>query len=1026
MKRSDERIQQVRDRGTGTDAGAARPWRPMGSCFTVERLELLRETVRLLAREHIVVVVAPDGFGKTAFLLQCVEEVMGDPGRGRAYMMDAGQMSCLQVVDELERLRDESDSLVRPLVALDNVPTWTAERCRACIEELSRLIDAGFDVVLSCRPHQRDLLYQLRDLPKINAQALKVRPKEYSTWMQTFSIPHAADVYRLTQGVPALIAALSVDDEGSRDEVTFLDACVAALYRGILEELEDEPPELLRLARLLVLLGSGSADALRHGGLEVPPECWVRLTHDYPVFGYDPVDHAFTCLGQASSALGMVRQDVAQGETPLVLRAVRTLLHENRIDEAVALSTDYLDLADQLAVVGRHALKLVLAGHASWVASVAADADQQGLAPAAPVRLAFARYAAALTLGNYKLAREMAGRLRTSAHEIVGCIDAAEWDCVVALAGIWKTCSGIELPQIAFETRLRRPLRSAAHLRLFSVNLREALGGREEGSSRGPRRQDGGGRARRRGNGIEQAKEPHIVVDIPAILTACADLLGELSAGSMAAPDERDAALGELEQVLRSRRLLPILMIVRTVLSMRRLFAGEPVVDERVFTDAETLAIRTSDQPLQLMCLMLEGWQSLSLGHAVSAQFRGAQVLRLSGRSATLVTDWALMLERAAHLRSSSRLAVCEEAEALDLAPGSRTPAEAWATALGLSAAHLDGELAAWYSLHQAELMEPSFRMPARLALQAMGDRSEPIRRLIPARMKPSYVFEVSVQIPSMDAPEKREDIIAPRQRQVAIKLFGGFKAEREGQTLTDALWRRRKTSILAARLVLATGSFIGRKVLMEELWPQADYQRARDSLYSALTALRHAMGQSRQGGPQYVLVQGEGVAINTDYVLSDVMLFNQLARDVLLRRTGISRTDLIESCLKIEQLYAGALYVPHQVTPAYFKRMRAQYQMKFADCMLKGIKASVEENDLASATWLTDAALHQAPDREDVVREAMQVFDLSGRHGEVRELYHSHMAYLESNAGGMPEPQTTLLFEKIMGYRQPRARHRA
>ena len=52
---------------------------------------------------------------------------------------------------------------------------------------------------------------------------------------------------------------------------------------------------------------------------------------------------------------------------------------------------------------------------------------------------------------------------------------------------------------------------------------------------------------------------------------------------------------------------------------------------------------------------------------------------------------------------SASRVAVGEEAELVDLARRDVEPAEAWSTALTLSAAHLDGELAAWCSLHKQE-----------------------------------------------------------------------------------------------------------------------------------------------------------------------------------------------------------------------------------------------------------------------------------------------------------------------------------
>lgn len=1015
MKRIGERIRQLQTRQQDT-AGDQHvfPWCPMGASFTVNRVELLREVVRSLAHDHIAVVVAPDGFGKTAFLLQCSDEVMGDPGRGSAFIMDAYGASCAQVIEQLEECMQTCNPLTHPLVALDNVPTWTDERIATFVESLSELIDSGFDVILSCKPSQRELLYRLRDIPKINAQALKVRPKEYSTWLRTFSIAHTVDVYQLTQGVPALIASLAADHDVAHGETSFLDTCIDTLYQTMLDELALDGAHLLQLMQLILLMGAGSADELSYGGFEVSPENWIRLTHDYPVFGYNAIEHTFECLGYASGALNVIRRRIAHEEPALVMRAVRTLMHCRRIDDAVKLTRGYLELCDQVELVVQYALSFVLAGYAEMVITTLTQADRQGITVAQPTRASLALYAASLTQGEYKMARNMAAALRMSAGSVVDDIDITEWDCVQALADIWDTCSGIELPRVTFASRLRRPLQSAVALRQFARHIRVVLGkGELDETLHMDHKITSNKSARAR---LRQAASC-AVVDIPTILLACADVVDKLVAGEESLLDGLVETLTKLIHELQMRGLVPILCMVRTTVATYRMFTGEPVEDDHVFADAETMAIRISNQRLQLFCLMLEGWHNLLRGQAVSAQFRGAQILRLAGEQSSLIASWALLLERAAHLRSTSRLGVCEEAETLDLTPGVRSSAEAWAVALGLSAARLDGELAAWYSLRKGELMDPTMRMPVRLALQTMGDRAESMCRLIPSHVLGYYTFDNVSASPMIDEPKKQLPVISLQENQIAIKLFGGFRAERAGQTLTDVLWRRRKISFLAARLVLAMGSYVGRKMLMDEMWPHAEYQHARNSLYSALTVLRRAMGQNRRGGPQYILVQGEGVAINTDYVLSDVMMFERFARDVLLRHTGVSNADLVERCLKLEQIYTGPLYAPHQGGPSFFKRMRATCQTKFTDCMLRGIKAAVEEEDVASASWLTDAALHQASHREDVIRQAMQVFDMAGRHREVSELYHHHAALVEQNTGGAPEPQTTALFEQLMGY---------
>ena len=166
----------------------------------------------------------------------------------------------------------------------------------------------------------------------------------------------------------------------------------------------------------------------------------------------------------------------------------------------------------------------------------------------------------------------------------------------------------------------------------------------------------------------------------------------------------------------------------------------------------------------------------------------------------------------------------------------------------------------------------------------------------------------------------------------------------------------------------------------------------------------------------QYVIKQGKSIGLNAEFVTTDLMQFDILARQVLLKRTGMTNRQLIDACLKMEQIYTGALYVPDSGDVTCFVRLRRSYQSKFIDCMVRGIDLSIEENDLPSATWLVEAALKHEPTREDVVRHAMTVYNLNGRKREVVELYGSHLYYLHHELHMEPEDETRLLYENIMG----------
>lgn len=60
------------------------------------------------------------------------------------------------------------------------------------------------------------------------------------------------------------------------------------------------------------------------------------------------------------------------------------------------------------------------------------------------------------------------------------------------------------------------------------------------------------------------------------------------------------------------------------------------------------------------------------------------------------------------------------------------------------------------------------------------------------------------------------------------------------------------------------------------ELWPHAEFNSARNNLYSTISRLRSALGPTPDG-KSCVLIQNECIGLNGDYVKTDVRLFDQI-----------------------------------------------------------------------------------------------------------------------------------------------------
>lgn len=964
----------------------------------VRRARILRE-IGLHARDAVATLVtAPDGFGKTTLLAQRVSEVQSDAERGVARIVDAAGMDAERLYELLGDIEGRLEPRMRPLIAIDNLPTLRETAIQGFADRIRALHEKGFELMVACRPSNRAFVQHMGDAYKVGPQALLVRPKEFSDWATMLGISGELDVYELTQGVPGLVAMLSVVD-GRQVGVEAFSESAAALYRAALEELRGERDALYRTACLLLLTGSGLLRDFERVGMRVRTQTWSRLAREYPIFGVDVEHGTYRCIARHGRAMEALRREVVRARPLFAARAIKVLMAVGNVDAAVGVTEMMERSEDALGVLAEYPSAFALSGNISFVRKMM-EVVGDVTSAAMPVGSILAIYLAAMASGELRVARALSAELRRRSREIEGQIDPGSWTEAEALVGLWPGCSGVGLPEVSPSYVKGRETAAARELKMHGRVCGELIGGS------GALELDAcvQGFDALAGDGVS----------VPKVLLACDRALIDAMCGDAGDVRACDEKMREMVRRLLERRLTPIAKHVRMVAATCRLLSGLPVTDERAFVDEGTLSVRMSDFPMQLFCLVGEGWQAMETGQCTNALFRARQVLKLAEEGQWVIVSWARMLECCAHVCATSRMSLDEEANMLDLSGAAEHPVDAWTVALKLAAARRTSELGAWCSLNKDALFIRGFMAFAKQALALLGDKVAAMDRLLPR----DYLMGNGLSLVDgglAPAPQRvgmrDADMLLA---QVNVSLFGGFQVERGGHVVTDAAWRRRKACVIAARLVLADGAFVSRRELGDEIWPDKDYLHAREAVYAGLTSLRSAFGQCAEG-PQYVLAQGEGVAVNTEYVVSDTMRFDALARDILLRRTGTTGRQLVDACLRLDEIYTGPLYVPNVGDTEYYVHQRHVYQTKFVDCMMRGIGAALEMDDLPVASWLVEAALRQSPLREDVIRAAMHIYDMSGRRREVVELYTGHVHVLERELHALPEKETRMAYEEIL-----------
>ncbi len=981
---------------------------PSGRGYIVRRDRLMNELIAKGRKAGIVLIYAPDGFGKTSVLLQYAQEVKSDQTRGSVRIIEADHAIGREVFVQLEVVAEELKDKPRSLIAIDNVPNFNRDETEELIDKMRGLRASGIGVLVTCRPSNRLLIHGLGDSVKVNAQMLKVHAYEYSSWAEAFSISTSLDFYHLTQGVPELVSALQVGLYGQDDTSRLLENEIVNVCGAALADLASlESNTLFNVACLMLLMGEGTIAELEACGVRLSMIDQSYLVRDYPLFGVDPTDRTFTCLGMEENARLRMRKLIAGLRPDLVQRAARILIKAGRCDPAMDLADAFLDRGVVLELAAQYGVDLVLTGHGGDICRAALEKttdDQQRREPTAAEALGV--YMAAVSVSNIKLARYMASVIERDGERAACELDPLAWEVAQALTIACYGGNGLGLPTtVVFSehaTHNDALDMLSAHIEIKRRLTEHADGGEVIAA-------------------VEARKAYDCEIDVAGIFVKMDRMLLEIFDGSFSEIDGRDDAMTAAVAVLESHGLQALAIWTRMVLAARRLVAGLPVVDETAFSDLDRYAVRVRDNQIQLFGLLLEGWQSLAEGRPVNAKFRAVQVMRLSSEIAEYMQNNALLLERTSYLRNTSMLSVREDAELLDLGQTQVGGAEAWAVALHLAAAGRDSDLAAWMSMNRAGILNPSYRLFARLAMHCLGEAGARIRKKLPVREMARYSLKEDLEAESARLFQAGEIEATETVEHVEMRVFGMFSAERDGFPITDKMWRRKKAATLAERLALGLDVPVERETIAMELWPHAEFKSARNNLYSTVSRLRSALGPTPDG-KSCVVIQNDCIGLNPNYVKTDVRVFDLITREVLAKREGACGPHLIELCLKVEQLYTGPLFVPDGCNPAFFLRMQRILQSKFIDCIVKGANAALEENDLQSAVWLAEAGLRQGTMREDMVRCAMRVYSAAGRRRDIVELYHGHIHQLKEQVEGIPEPETRRLYERLVESRLKRA----
>lgn len=243
---------------------------------------------------------------------------------------------------------------------------------------------------------------------------------------------------------------------------------------------------------------------------------------------------------------------------------------------------------------------------------------------------------------------------------------------------------------------------------------------------------------------------------------------------------------------------------------------------------------------------------------------------------------------------------------------------------------------------------------------------------------------------------------------EVRVTLLGGFRVERGGDAREAPDWPRRSAKTLTKLLAVHPGHSLHREQIIDVLWPDVDIDSALNSFGKALHAARRALepGLERRQDSAYLRLTDSMLVLNTDRMVIDVDVFEQLADDaVRSREVGAYHAALAA--------YSGELLPEDRYEPWCTERRGALAELHVR--LLVGVAEVYERRGACNeAADRLRQVLRQDPTREAVHRQLMRLYARMGTPDQAVRQFHVCEQVLRHELDLAPQAETVSLYNAI------------
>jgi putative two-component system response regulator len=261
-----------------------------------------------------------------------------------------------------------------------------------------------------------------------------------------------------------------------------------------------------------------------------------------------------------------------------------------------------------------------------------------------------------------------------------------------------------------------------------------------------------------------------------------------------------------------------------------------------------------------------------------------------------------------------------------------------------------------------------------------------------------------------------REGTSGPQSPPLSLYGFGKFRVFLGDQEVGEKLWKTRKSKYLFAYLACQAGRDVPDEKVMDLFWPDHEPEKARQSLYAALSHMRKALEAVFPGESDRVVLARKGFyRFNADRnYFFDTVEFERLYDQGQARIKDGREDEAMVAFQKAESLYTGEFMEGYYEDWAVF--IREELDMKYTEMLQTLMDHFYDKSRYPVCIDYAQRLLRLDACHQDAHMNLMRSYVAQGKPEQAARQYQTCSQVMKNELNMSPAADMTALYLSITG----------